>query len=517
MNNKIKNKLKNGVMRVLGNVIAHAGGLTAAIVLAVVGSVVIALLPPLVLERVVNRLTGGLSVPFYFALLYFGLTVLSCLFDSARESLLIIFGQKITRGLRYELCSKLSRMPADTFVRQEPGAVVSRFVGDVDTVESLFTSGVISMFADACKIISIFCIIFIKNSGLALLLILLLPPLFGFTRIVQKRMLKAQLENRVAAARVNNHVPESIRCIRMIHTFRKEEYMREKYDRDIQDSYTAIAKTNFYDAVYSPVILIVNALVIAIVMLMSATGNVQIQTFFGMSVGTAVAVIAYIGKVFAPLESIGMEIQTIQSAMAGVCRINEYLAEPERWETNGSLDMKDLADTDRSCVELKDVSFGYERDNPVLENLSLKVAVGEQVTLVGRTGAGKSTLFKLLLGMYRQDRGEVLIGGYEASKLPDRVKRGLFGYVEQHFEIVPGTVLDQITLYDDAISREQAEKAARLVGLHETIAELAEGYDTPCVASLFSQGQWQLLWRSRAFCCWMRLRLILMQIRSRRF
>ena len=499
---------RNGLTGVLRMVVGRSKLLTAAILLAVIGAVAAALLPPLVLERAVNLLTAGSAVPFFLALLYFALSAFASVLDAVRESLLIVFGQKITHGLRSALCAKLSRLPADAFIKQEPGAMVSRFVGDVDTVESLFTSGIVSMFADGCKVVSIFAVVFVKNRGLALVLLGLAPLLLVFTRWMQKRMLAAQLANRAAVAKVTNHVPETIHCIRTIHTLRKEGYMRRVYSRYIQDSYEAVEKTNFYDAVYSPVILVINALVVAAVMLLSAAGVPELQAFFGMSVGTAVAVIAYIGSIFAPLESIGMEIQTIQSAVAGVCRIDEFLTGSERWETDGTIKLETLLREDAPCIELQDVTFGYGRDVPILRNLSFSVESGEQVTLTGRTGAGKSTVFKLLLGQYRPDCGRVLLYGRDAARLPDTVKRQLFGYVEQNFHIVPGTVLDQITLLDKSISRGKAERAAETVGLHEAIAALERGYDTPCTPSLFSQGQWQLLSIARAIAAEPKLLLL---------
>lgn len=491
-------KNKSSILSVLSSVIKKHKLLSFSIIIAVAGSVIASLLSPLVLEKIINNLTDKLPVPFYFALLYFALIALTGLLVSAKESTLIVFGQKVTKGLRRSLCRKLSRLPAKEFVKQEPGVTVSRFVNDVDTVENLFTSGIISMFADFCKIISIFSIIFFKNTGLALLLLVITPLLFSFTRVVQKRMLKAQLENRVAVGKVNNHVPETIRNIRMIRTLHKEKYMRQKYDEHIQESYAATEKTNFYDAVYSPVILIINALVVAVVMILSATGNPKITGFFGMSVGTAVAIIAYIGKAFEPLESIGMEIQTIQSAVAGVKRIEEFLSLPERWETDEEITIKDFENSSAPCVQLQNVTFGYEENNNVLNNLSFTVNEGEHTTLTGRTGAGKSTIFKLLLGMYKPDSGEILIYGKRAETLPDSVKRHLFGYVEQNFRLVPGTVLDQITLFDDNITREASIKAAETVGLNKAILKLENGYDTVCAPAIFSQGQYQLLSIARA-------------------
>lgn len=465
------------------------------ILVAVCTAIVTALLPPLILGDVVDSLTQGQQVNIGIIVLYFGLLVLTGIMESAREGLLTVFGQKITHTLRSRLMAKFIRLSADSINHQEPGSLVSRFVGDVDTVENLFTSGIISMFADACKIISILAVIWFHNKGLALVLIVLLPFLFWFTRHVQKNMLAAQIENRRAVSRVSGHVPQTLHNIRTIHSLGKEAYMEKQYDQYIEESYQAMEKTNFYDAVYSPVILILNAIVVAVVMLFSASGNQQVLVLFGMSAGTAVAVINYISQIFTPIESLGMEIQTIQSAIAGVSRINEFLTLPE--VRNNESRSEGTYTQNMPFVELKDVTFGYD-DHMVLEHLNIQVQEGEQVTLSGRTGAGKSTIFKLLLGLYEPVKGEILIQGKKTADISANERRRLFGYVEQSFHMVPGTVKEQITLYDDAITMEQVIKAAKLTGLHDTIMNLEHGYDTICTPELFSQGQWQLLSIARA-------------------
>ena len=475
--------------------------LSIGIGLTVMGAVAVSMLPPLVLGRIIDRIAGGDFPGFSMAAEYFLLILLTGALESLRESFLTVFGQKMTHAFRSKLSNKLVRLDAYTLNKEEPGTVVSRFVGDVDTVEALFTSGIISMFADACRVISIFAVIWFRNRGIAMLLALLIPLIFVFTRIVQKRMLAAQLENRAAVSRVTNHVPETIRCIRTIHTLRKEAYMERRYDDYIGESYAAIKKTNFYDAVYSPVILFLNAVVVAAVMLFAASGNKRVLTLFGMSVGTSVAVINYISQIFSPIENLGMEIQTIQSAVAGVCRINEFLAKPER-EMVGERVFTDSAHKNgktgaEPCIEFKDVTFGYD-DHIVLNDLNFAIDPGEQVTLTGRTGAGKSTIFKLLLGLYRPDSGKVLIEGEAAYRITDKEKRKKFGYVEQSFHMVPGTIRDQITLFDPEIGDEAVQASAKLVGLHETIMSLDHGYDTLCKPEIFSQGQWQLLSIARA-------------------
>ena len=496
-----KNKRQNvkNVRSVIRQTVTGYAGLSLGIVLAVAGAIVTALLPPWILGSIVDTITAGNAVPVALVILYFAFTVLTGLTESLREGLLTVFGQKITHALRSSMMEKYTNLTAGELTKQEPGTIVSRFVGDVDTVENLFTSGIISMFADACKIISILVVIWLKNRGLAIVLLVLLPFLYWFTRTVQKNMLKAQIENRCAVGRASGHVPETLHNIRTIHTLGKERYMEQRYDEYIAESYRAVDRTNFYDAIYSPVILILNAIVVAVVMLFSASGNAKVLTLFGMSAGTAVAVINYISQIFTPVESLGMEIQTIQSAVAGVHRINEFHALEELPERVRNLETSVAIAQETPFVELQNVTFAYEDDSrKILHHLSFKVYPGEQVTLSGRTGAGKSTVFKLLLGLYQPGEGKVLIQGRDAFQIPEHEKRSLYGYVEQTFHRVPGTVKDQITLYDDSFTMEEVREAATIAGLDATIEQLEKGYDTLCTSEIFSQGQWQLLSIARA-------------------
>lgn len=466
--------------------------LSVGTLLCAAASVLASLLPPLLLARVIDGLTGGIPLTFAAALLYFGSLALEGVLASAQETLLEILGQKMTHALRAEMSQKLTRLPAATLSSQNPGELAARFSGDVDTVEALFTSGVISMAADACRILSILAVIAVKNAGLALILLPVLPLLAAFTRHVQRRTLAAQMENRRAVAAISAQVPEALHNIRTIRALGLEDYMSARYDRRIGESYAAVEKTNFYDAVYSPVVLTLNAAVVGVVMLLSASGDARVLTLFGMSVGTSVAVINYISRIFAPIESLGMEIQTIQSAMAGVKRINAFLAQPER-----AAQAAESAAVPRGDVAVDHVTFGYG-GRTVLSDLSFTVKAGEQATLVGRTGAGKSTVFKLLLGLYRPEKGTVTIGGVDVSQITDRQRRSCIGCVEQHFARVPGTVLDQITLGDPRITRDMARKAARLAGLDAAICAFPDGYDTRCTDGMFSQGEWQLLSIARA-------------------
>lgn len=487
----MRNQKKAGVISALKAAVRSHRILTVSTLLCVAASVVASLIPPLLLKNMINRLTGGMPLLFTAVLLYFGSLVLEGTLSSAQETLLVLFGQKMTHALRSEMSQKLIALLASTLVGQNPGEVAARFSSDVDAVEALFTSGIISMVADACRIVSILAVIAVENMGLALVLLVILPLFAVFTRFVQKRMLAAQLENRRAVAAVSGQVPETLHNIRTIHALGLESYMEQRYDQRIGESYAAMEKTNFYDAIYSPVVFLLNAAVVGIVMLLSASGNAEVLALFGMSVGTSVAIINYISRIFSPIESLGMEIQTIQSAMAGVKRIDAFLNQPERAIP------QERKNTARGDVVLSHVTFGYG-EKPVLSDFSMTVKEGEQVTLVGRTGAGKSTVFRLLLGLYQPEKGDITIGGVNVSAIPDHERRACIGCVEQHFSRVPGTVLDQITLSDPTITEEMAQNAAKLAGMDDAIRALPDGYNTICIDGMFSQGEWQLLSIARA-------------------
>ena len=552
---KYKKSVSGMILRVMRKHLLLVMGIAGS----VCGAILLSLVPPMILARIIDGLTTKRMAGFGWIMAYFGLLALTGLMESAREGLLIIFGQKMTHTLRSGLMEKLIHLKADDLSRQEPGSVVSRFVGDVDTVENLFTSGIVSMFADVCRIVSILVVIWFKNRGLSMILLILLPFLLVFTRYVQKNMLISQLQNRKAVSRASGHVPETLCNIRTIHCLSKESYMERKYDEYIGDSYRAMERTNFYDAVYSPVVLILNAIVVACVMLLSASGSPRVLTLFGMSAGTAVAVMNYISQIFTPVESLGMEIQTIQSAVAGIRRINEFLSIEELPEREELLEREELPGTEEllereelpsmeelpekeelpkreelpeveefskkeqipegnrfpekrkengeAFVEFRNVTFGYD-ERKILKQLSFQVKQGERVTLMGRTGAGKSTILKLLLGLYEPQEGEVRIQGIAASNIPDGDKRRIFGYVEQSFHMVPGSVKDQITLFDPVITDQAVKNVASLTGLQDTIEALPDGYDTICTPELFSQGQWQLLSIARAAVASPRLLLL---------
>lgn len=465
---------------------------TVLFAVTLLGSVVLALLPPLVLESMIDAWSIGKPVLFSMAAGYFAVIALSGLFDAGKACMITVFGQRITHQLRLEMRDKLTRLSASYFVENAPGVTASRFVNDVNTIESLFSAGIVSMLADVCKLFGILAVIYVKSPGLGILLTAVSPFIFWMTRIFQKRTLAAQMENRIAIGHTNQQIPEVLRNIRTIRTLHQESYMISRYETAINQSYQAQERSNFYDAVYSPIVVSVSAWLVGIMMALAAQ-NGLFQTFFGMSAGTAAAVIAYAGSFFEPLESIGMEIQNIQTAASGIRRIKEFLQETEQEVCDRQ------ADDTSDAVVLKDVSFRYQAEEAdILHQFSFTLKEGETVILEGRTGAGKSTVIKLIAGLYQPQKGEVSVFGKNPAAIAETEKRKWYGYVEQKFQPIAGTIADQVSLHDPQITSAQVEQALKLVGLWSVIEKLPCGMDTVCTEELLSQGQLQLLSIARA-------------------
>ncbi len=482
--------MKNShLIEVLKNTIKHNIFLVIALIISIVVTLILTLLPPLVLEKGIDNLLNNHEFPLSLIVLYFVVLIFSGISETIRETSITIFGEKVLHELRSEMSKKLNRIESSYLINHDAGEITTYFVGDVDTIETLFNEGVISMVIDVLTVIGIIVVVFTRSIGLGILLCISAPILMLYTRYVQKRMLKSQKENRRVIAKAGEIIPETLKNACTIHNLDEEEYMKNRYDSFIQKSYKAIEKANFYDSIYSPIVIVFSAVIIAVMMILSTT-NSSMQALFSMSVGTATALITYVNKVFTPLESIGMEIQNIQTALAGISQINVFLDEKEQAVNESNYTFN----KEQDAVRVNDVTFSYEKDKPIIKAYSLNIASNESVTITGRTGAGKSTLFKLILGLYACDKGNVEIYGVPSISIYEQDKRNIFGCVEQSFKATRGTLKDQITLKDPNVTDEEVYKALEIVGLKD----IAHNLDNLFNESVFSQGQLQLLSIARA-------------------
>jgi len=490
-------KKNNLVKEALNSIIKENIIMFMVLAFVIAGVVVSSLVPPQILKNIIdnNLLTKNNDGLLLSAILYFGFIFLIGIFDFVKESLLTIIGQKITKEIRIKMMGKLERLNTMFFSKNGSGKVVSNFTNDVDAINSMFTSGIIGMIIDCFKIIGVVFSIWMFSAKLGIIVLFLLPVIYFITRLFQKRMLEAQIENLVLVGKVNNHISESVKNIRMIKSFSKESYMEKKYNKYLLDNYETVEKVNFYDSIFSPIILIIRSIVIASIVILSSN---QLN-FLGISIGMIAASIELISNLFTPIENVGMELQNIQQSISGIYRVNEFYNEPEDNEKINELDAKDILNSNNLKIYFNDMTFHYEEGKEILKNINLQIDSMEKVTFVGRTGVGKSTLFKLIMGLLKPSEGNITINDIDVYDIPNKEKRNIFGYVDQSLHVIKGTVAEQISLQDKSITMEEIKNALGFVGLSEYIETLEYSYDTVVKNdNLFSQGQKQLLAIARA-------------------
>jgi len=456
-------------------------------------SVLTSLLPPLLLGNVIDALADNKSTSISLALLYFLSFALSLSLDSLRELLLVRYSESLIHTLRSELLHKLESLSVSDLESEDSGSRTALLEGDTENVNALFTSGVLSMASDALKVLGILFVITRKSPALFVILIFILPLIYIYSRHIQRKMKESQLKNRQEIAKASGFIPEVIENLRTIKNLFAEHFIKERYSKFIDESYRCMEKNNFYNSIFSPSIGVISSLIIAFVMSAAGSRNPIILSLFSITTGGSVTLINYITNIFDPIESIGMEIQTVQGAIASANRINSFLALEDRIRPDKEVDISSDA-----AITFENVAFSYVESKKVLSDLSFEINKGEHITFTGRTGAGKSTIFKLILGEYKPQQGSVKIFSTEASCIKDSLKREIFGIVEQDFSKIDGSIYDEIALYDDEVTEEDALYVLELVGLKDTVDALKDGIHTRYSPSLFSHGQIQLLSIARA-------------------
>jgi ATP-binding cassette subfamily B protein len=490
--------LNNLVGKSIQHVFKRNIGMGILLLMAICCAVITSLIPPQILKQIIdhNLVPKENEGLLNLAISYMAVLFLIGLFDFIKEAVLTVLGQKITKEIRVQMIEKLKKTNIKFFSSNETGIVVSRFTNDVDAINSMFTTGIVGMVIDCLKIIGIIMSIWMFSGKLGTVTLVLLPVIYAITRLFQKKMLSAQIENRILVGKVNSHISESLKNIRMIKSYSKESYMEKNYMKYLLDNYKTIEKVNFYDSIFPPVIQITRAVVIGSIVILSSS---QLN-YLGISLGMVAASIDLISNLFAPIENLGMELQNIQKAIAGIHRVNDFYIEPEDDIKNTDLVAETIIpNPDQVHLVFQNIGFQYEKDNYILQNISLQINPQEKVTIVGKTGVGKSTLFKLILGLLKPSEGNITINGVDVYEIPNSEKRKIFGYVDQNFPMIKGNVAEQISLKEEGITKKQIEDALDLVGLKDYIDTLEKGMDTLVDQdTLFSQGQKQLLAIARA-------------------
>lgn len=467
----------------------YLAGLVAIVICVVISS----LLPPQVLKVIVDDflMAGKSQGLLLIGFIYLGSFVLVGFFDFLKGWLLTTVGQTMVKNVRSQMQRKLTRMETGYFTSCSSGQIHSRFMSDVDNISALFTSGIISLLIDCLKIVGIIASIWMFSRQLGVFALAIVPAVGLLTKVFKDRMGKSQRDNLKELGKVNNHINESIKNILMIKSFHREDYMEKRYGKYLSENYHTMNKVNFYDSCYSPIIQVLTACCIGFILYlaMGGTGNV-----LGISIGEITASINLITNLFSPIDSLGTELAAIEKGFSGVRSVRAFMEEPEEREKQVYQELSENEIT----IEFNHLTFSYDGKKQVIKDFHQTVRPGENVAVIGRTGAGKTTLFKLTTGLLSPTSGQVLLNGIPAWQIASSQKRKIFGYVQQSFSFVEGTVWEQISLGDESLTREDITAAIEFAGLTETVQSLAEGFDTRVKPEMFSQGQKQLLAIARA-------------------
>lgn len=483
--------------------------LSFLLILSVILAALSGLLPPFMLRYLLDEYFKDLqtisslnATGILFSILYFLSYFLVGLCTILENLMIGIFGQKMIHELRYQMIKKSVRLKASYFTAHGSGEMQSQVMDDVASIETLFASGIISIAASLIKVIGILVSLFTFSWILGLLIFALVPVIFLLTILFRKAMLKAHLKNRKLINRQANEVSETIDSIRTIQNLSKEDYRENRYQNLLFESYRMRNKTAIYDSIFSPILEIFKSLlIVAVTYLVLFSLNSDRIWLSSFSIGTFAASLNFISNIFSPIEEIAREIETMQEGSSGLRRVQAFMNEEEANEKDSSLTANHIfATNSKTILQIDHLSFRYDDgDKNIFNDLNFAIEKGEKVTIIGRTGVGKTTLFRLILGLYHPVEGRILLNGYDASLIPDKEKRNIFGYVEQGFASVTGTILEQITLSDPSISIESVRDVMKQVGLDDYVTkEIKNGYNEPFSESLFSRGQLQLLSLARA-------------------
>jgi len=475
---------------------------------------VLELAPPLLMKQVVDaQLKLGRSEGLlWIAVLYLGTTAAVQVMGFVTEYLTAIIAQGVLRSLRVHLFAHLQTLPLSYYDRTPLGDTISRCTADVETVSTLFTTaaaggGVAAGSGQAgtsgatvlmgiVRLATIAAAMVALSPLLSLVAAVAVVPVVLVTRSFQVRVRDAERASRQAVGLQNTHLQEMLGGVEVIRALGSEATFIARFRAALHDGLAAYNRATVYAALYIPLMVILTTLAMALVLWLGVGGQGMLASFH-LSLGTLTAFVLLLQRFAVPMMTLGNEWQTVQAALAGLERIFQVLALPPEAPTPRS--PRQHQARPHTAIAMREVVFGYLPNHSVLRGVSLEAQPGEHIVLVGRTGAGKSSLLHLLGGLYTPWSGTVRVAGTDPTGLTDEERRCALGVVLQVVQLFRGTVCDNLTLGERSVSRDAVQRAATIAGADAFIQALPQGYDTLLGSGLqLSAGQRQLLALARA-------------------
>jgi len=457
------------------------------------------LAPALIVQRVVDQhLTPGRSDGLLaLGLLYLGSVIAAQAVNFVAIYLTALVAQDTLRALRVQMANHLQHLPLSYYDRTPLGDIISRCTADVETVDTLFSTGAINLVGNLVRLITAFGAMLLLSTPLTLVALVTVPPLVGITRFFQVRVRSAERDTRRAVGLLNTHLQETIGGVDVIRAFGREATFTARFRLALRTTLLATNRATLYSSLYTPIMAFLAAAVTALLLW---SGTADFTAAWGVSIGTLTAFVLVFGRFFDPITAIGDNWQTVQSALSGIERIVQVLALPTEDRVPSTPTTVESSDG----LVVRDVTFRYAPGQTVVRGVTFNVQPGEQVALVGRTGAGKTSIIQLIAGLYPTWEGAVTVAGRDPRTLSDTERRGMVAVVPQQVQLFTGTVRENLTLGDLTVTQAAIERAVALAGASALVETLPQGYDTLLRGTgrgagvQLSAGQRQLLALARA-------------------
>lgn len=474
-------------------------GALGLVAICVICSALVELVPPFVVRFVVNHdLVPKRTTDLFLAAVVYLLAVgLDAAFTFAYGYLAARVSQSAIAALRVRIFSHVMALPASYFDRTPIGDIISRATADVETVDDLFTNGIATLIGQLVPIVTVAVAMIVLSPLLSAVSAAVLPVLLVTVRYLQVRVRDAERRTRRAIGRLNIELSEVVGGVETLRAFGREETFVARFRNALQRTLLAQRDSVKYNAFFAPVSGLLSSVVIAALIWVGA-GHTLLRT--GVNLGTLTAFILLFQNFFTPIIALGDQWQSVQAAIAGAERAFEVLD----LAVEATPPPRELPPEPSRGIEVKDVSFSYLPSRPALSGVSLEVRPGEHVALVGRTGAGKSTLISLVSGLYAPGNGEVRVAGVDPRSFGEADRRRLLGVVPQTLQLFGGTLRENLTLFDPLVDDAALGRAVELAGIGPIVSQLPEGLETPLAGegrgggAVLSAGQRQLVALARA-------------------
>lgn len=408
---------------------------------------------------------------------------------------LVKLGQRVIFDLRSKLYRHLQSLSLRFYDRNPVGRLVTRTTSDIEAIGEIFSSGLVMILADIIKITVVLVILFALNWQLALLIVAIFPVMFGVTAVFRYRARSAFRVMRIKQAAANSFLNESIGGVSVTRIFAQEERQAAKY-RERNSEYLGAALTTVQNfSLFFPAVQLVSTIAIGALLWYGTS----LVTGLELQAGEFIAFFLYTESLFRPIREISERYTVLQSAMSSTERVTSLLDEANDVPDSAT----PVAFDPKTCkgeIEFRDVWFAYKGEQWVLKGVSFRLEPGQALAIVGATGSGKTTIINLLCRFYDIQKGTILLDGVDIRELAKRDLRAALGLVLQDVFLFAGSVLENLRLGDDSISRERVIDAAKTAGASTFIERLDNQFDAPVAerGATFSTGEKQLVAFARA-------------------